>query len=92
MLTVQVPVPEQPPPLQPPKVDGEVGIAVRVTEVLYAKAYEQVAPQLMPTGRLVTVPLPAPALPTVNVWLLGLTVTSIYIFGPKFVPLWLTIH
>ena len=59
-------MPEQPPPLQPPKVDGDVGEAVSVTIVLLAKAYEQVEPQLIPAGELVTVPLPVPLLLTVS--------------------------
>jgi hypothetical protein len=50
MLTTQVGlVPEQP-PLQPPKVDGDAGLAVRVTLAFMAKPKEQVAPQLMPAG------------------------------------------
>jgi hypothetical protein len=71
MVTVQVPVPEQPPPLQPPKVEGAIGAAVSVTGVLYEKANEQVEPQITPTGLLVTVPLPVPFLLTVRIWLLG---------------------
>jgi len=33
MVTVQLPVPEQPPPLQPEKVEPPAGLAVRVTAV-----------------------------------------------------------
>ena len=32
-VTVQVPVPEQPPPLQPAKVEPVAGVAVKVTAV-----------------------------------------------------------
>src|SRR5438093_4715313 len=66
-VTVQVPVPAQPPPLQPLKVEPAAGAAVSVTEVPLANAAEQVAPQETPAGALVTVPLPAPALLTVSV-------------------------
>src|SRR5437870_1208879 len=65
-VTVQVPLPEQPPPLQPLKVEPAVGVAVSVTAVPLVKLAEQVAPQVMPAGRLVTVPLPVPALLTVS--------------------------
>ena len=65
-VTVQVPVPEQPPPVQPLKVEPAAGAAVRVTVVPLVKLAEQVAPQLMPTGELVTVPLPVPAGATVS--------------------------
>ena len=60
-------MPEQPPPLQPVKVEPAAGVAVRVTAVPLAKEAEHVAPQAMPAGALVTVPLPAPALLTVSV-------------------------
>ena len=66
IVTVHVPVPEQPPPLQPVKVDPASGVAVNVTTVPVVKAVEQVAPQEMPAGELVTVPVPAPALVTVS--------------------------
>ena len=63
--TVQVPVPEQSPPLQPVKVEPVKEEAVKVTEVL--KVNEQVPGQLMPFGALVTVPLPVPARMTVSI-------------------------
>ena len=53
-------------PLQPAKVDPAAAVAVRVTEVPLLKLAEQVVPQLMPAGELVTVPLPAPALVSVR--------------------------
>src|SRR5437667_6387822 len=65
-VTVQAPVPEQPPPLQPLKVEPAAGAAVRVTAVPLAKLAAQVAPQVIPAGELVTVPLPVPALLTMS--------------------------
>ena len=65
--TTHVPVPEQPPPLQPPKVEPAARAAVSVTAVPLAKLAAQVAPQSMPAGELVTVPLPVPAGATVRV-------------------------
>src|SRR5207247_1969528 len=42
------------------------GLAVSVTAVPLVKLAEQVAPQVIPAGELVTVPLPVPALLTVS--------------------------
>jgi len=67
IVTVQAPVPVQPPPLQPVKVELASGVLVKVTAVLLANGAEHVAPQAMPAGLLVTVPAPAPALLTVSV-------------------------
>ena len=66
-VTVQVPVPEQPPPAQPEKVEPAAGAAVSVTAVPLVKLAAQVAPQVIPAGELVTVPLPVPAGVTVRV-------------------------
>jgi len=67
MVTVHVPVPVQPPPLQPVNVEPAAAAAVSVTDVPVVNDAEQVVPQEMPAGLLVTVPLPAPALDTVKV-------------------------
>jgi hypothetical protein len=67
ILTVQEPVPVQPPPLQPAKTDPEAGWTVRVTVVFLENDAEHVVPQLMPLGLLVTVPLPVPFLVTCSV-------------------------
>src|SRR5262249_11758285 len=61
MVRVQAPVPEQPPPLHPAKVDPVAGVAVSVTTVPLSKGAEQVLPQLIPAGFEVTVPLPEPS-------------------------------
>src|SRR5438309_3447767 len=66
-VIVHAPVPEQPPPLQPVKVEPAAGAAVSVTAVPLVKLAAQVAPQLIPAGALVTVPLPVPAGVTVRV-------------------------
>jgi hypothetical protein len=71
IVTAHVPVPEHPLPVQPAKVELTDGEAVRVTEVLALYASEQSAPQLIPAGEDVTVPVPLPALLTVK--LLGCT-------------------
>ena len=65
-VTVQEPVPEQPPPVQPVKVEPAAGAAVSVTAVPLVKLAKQVAPQLMPAGALVTVPVPLPTFETVR--------------------------
>ena len=66
-VTVQAPVPVQPPPLQPLKVEPVAGVAVRVTVLPLVKLTEHVVPQVIPAGELVTVPLPVPVLLTVSV-------------------------
>jgi hypothetical protein len=62
IVTVQVLVVPVQPPLQPVKVDPAAGVAVSVTAVPLANVPEQVVPQLMPAGALLTVPAPGPAL------------------------------
>jgi hypothetical protein len=66
IVTVQRPVPAQPPPLHPAKVDPAVGVSVRVTLVPLAKLALQAPGQLMLGGVLETVPLPVPARVTVR--------------------------
>jgi hypothetical protein len=65
--TVQVTVVPAHVPLQPAKSELPAAEAVKVTMVPLVNEVEQVAPQSMPAGELVTVPLPVPALLTVNV-------------------------
>jgi len=81
MDTVQVPVPEHA-PLQPVKVEPPAGLAVKVTDVPELYEAEQVAPQLIPAGLEVTVPLPVPDLPTdrVNACTAKLAVTEVAAF------------
>lgn len=57
-------------PDHPLKVEPAAGVAVRVTAEPFGKAAVQVAPQLMPAGLLVTVPVPVPASTTVS-WTAG---------------------
>jgi hypothetical protein len=59
IVTTHRPVPVQS-PLQPAKVAPPVGVALSVTGVPALKEKTQVAPQSMPAGVLVTVPLPVP--------------------------------
>jgi len=70
-VIVTLPV-EQPVPDQPAKVEPEAGVAVKVTAVPVLKVAEQVLPQLIPVGELVTVPLPVPAFVKVNVYVIGI--------------------
>ncbi len=51
----------QPVPLQPAKVEPDAGVAVKVTTVPLVKVDEQVVPQVIAAGELVTVPPPVPA-------------------------------
>ena len=78
-LTVQEPVPLQPPPLQPEKRKPGLGVAVRVSDVPLVLDSEQSKPQSIPVGLLVIVPLPFPAVFTVNknVFKVKLAVTDV---------------
>jgi hypothetical protein len=69
IVTTQVPVPLHPAPLQPVNVEPLNAVAVKVTDVPLANEALQVAPQVMPDGLLVTVPLPFPADVTVKVYI-----------------------
>jgi len=73
IVTLQAPVPVHA-PLQPANVEPESGVAVRFTTVPLEKFSEQVEPQEIPEGELVTVPVPVPLLVTarVKVWADGL--------------------
>ena len=64
-VRLHVPVSVQAPD-HPVNVEPVLGVAVRVTDVPLAKLALQVAPQLMPDGLLVTVPVPVPLLCTVS--------------------------
>ena len=70
--TVQSPAPLQA-PLQPANWKLASAFAVKVTWVSGSNVAEQVEPQSIPEGALVTVPVPPPAgvTVTVNGWLLG---------------------
>src|SRR5256712_10130575 len=57
-VTVHVPVPEQPPPLQPVKVEPAAGAAVKVTAGPLAKAAEHATPPEVTAGLLRVVPVP----------------------------------
>ena len=70
IVTEHAPVPLQSPP-HPANVEPEAGVGVRVTWVPSAKLAEQVAPQLIPAGELLTVPDPVPFLETVNARVTG---------------------
>jgi hypothetical protein len=54
-------------PDQPAKIEPRAARAVNVTEVPETYDWVQSAPQLTPTGELVTAPEPAPAFATVRV-------------------------
>ena len=62
--TVHVPIPEHPPPLQPPKLDPEAAAAVRVIDVPTGNNTAQFVlevtgfSQSIPAGLLITLPLP----------------------------------
>ena len=65
-VRVTVPSLQSASPLQPANREPVAAVAVRVTTVPAAYDSAQSAPQAMPAGLLVTVPLPVPALVTVS--------------------------
>ena len=65
--TVQGEVPAQTPPPQPANTEPAAATAVSVMDVPLRKLDEQVEPQLIPPGALVTVPEPAPPFVIVSV-------------------------
>src|SRR5687767_8486745 len=65
IVKTQPPVPVHA-PLQPPKVDPLAAAAVSVTDAPLAKLAVHVAPQLIPLGDEVTVPVPVPAFVTAS--------------------------
>jgi hypothetical protein len=74
IATVQVPVPLQPPPLQPVNVVPVAGAAVSVTVVPWPNVPVQVAPQSIPAGADVTVPTPMPAFVTASAYVFSVNV------------------
>jgi hypothetical protein len=67
IVTVHVPVPEHPSPLQPAKVKPAAGVAVRVTCVpLTMGVLVHVLPQVIPPTLEVIVPVPEPVLLTLK--------------------------
>jgi hypothetical protein len=88
MLSMQGAVPLQA-PLQPVNVDPFVVAAVRVTLVPWLYADEQVAPQLIPAGELVTVPDPVPVFVTVRVCVVGWTALNVAVtLWAAFMVIW----
>jgi hypothetical protein len=67
VFTTQEPVPVQPAPFQPVKVDPPSAVAVRVTAMLLKKLALQIAPQSIPVGAEITFPVPVPPLRMVTV-------------------------
>ena len=67
---LQVEVPEQPPPVQPPNEELLPAVEVSVSGVFGGKLAEQPAvepaAQLIPAGLLMTIPVPSPTTATVN--------------------------
>lgn len=67
-ITVHGPTPAQPDEFQPTNPEPESGFAVRVTEVPLLKLKTHVAPQSMPGGVLVILPVPLPEGATVKAY------------------------
>jgi hypothetical protein len=84
-VRVQAPSPLQPPPLQPAKLDPVAATGVKVTGGTAARGadwVEQAGPRLIPTGVLVTVPLPVPVL-AIDKVILSITVQINVVLLPR---------
>ena len=83
-MTVQPPVPAQPPPLQPVKTLPAAGVALSVTTAPAPNVREHTLPQRIPAGSDTTVPVPAPVRLTVsrNDWLTSTMRWSVPSFPP----------
>jgi hypothetical protein len=66
IVTTHGPLPMQPPPLHPAKVEPGAGVAWSETSDVAGKFSVQSAPQSMPAGDETTVPLPVPPRVTVR--------------------------
>ena len=73
IVTMQVPVPVQPDPVQPVKSEPTSAVAVSVTTAPSPKALEHVAPQSIPAGLEVTEPVPVPVFDTSKMFCRGRT-------------------
>ena len=82
IVTMQVPVPAQPPPLQPANDAPGSAVALSVTPVPTVYDSLQSAPQVMPVGDDDTAPVPVPLLAIVSVtWVaLNIAVTVVAAF------------
>ena len=74
-------------PDQPANVEPEAGVAAKVTAVPLLSVVEQVLPQLIPVGLLVTVPVPVPARLTVSVYAVMRLNTAVQFILPFMVTL-----
>jgi hypothetical protein len=64
---VTIPSKQSESPLHPAKIEPEAGTGVKETTVPAEYRSEQSLPQVIPTGLLVTVPLPLPSAVTTDV-------------------------
>jgi len=87
MMTLQAPRPEQPLPLHPANDEPPATDAFNVTLVFPIKLAEQVLPQLMAGGLLVTVPVPEPFRLTVSAKVATPLVVTATVFEFPLVPL-----
>jgi hypothetical protein len=86
LVIVTLPAVEQLPD-QPPNVDPEAGVAVKVTTVPLLRVVAQVLPQFIPRGLLVTVPVPLPARVTLSVYVVIKLNVAVQVMLPVIVKL-----